>query len=322
MSETPSPIWPPAAIFPAQGLTADEQSIEPRAWRFVTSDGYHLGILSWPVLRGPKRGSVLVLHGVQSHAGWYHGLGRRLAGHGYEAHFPDRRGSGSNSENRGHTPSAKRLVDDLLELNSALKTHEHGTSSPHAVVGISWGGKLAICLAAQHPQAFQAAALICPGLHPRVGVSGREKLGVGLALITGRSASKYFPIPLADPRLFTENPQGQAFIAADPLSLRTASASLLFASRVIDTWVKRAPAQIQIPLLLMLAGQDLVVHNQQTRNYFQTIPSPAKQIIEYPEGHHTLEFDPNPRQYATDLCAWLDSQFSQQTANLGPTILV
>ena len=33
---------------------------------------------------------------------------------------------------------------------------------------------------------------------------------------------------------------------------------------------------------------------------------PSGQVIEYPEGHHTLEFDPEPSRYALDLVAWLD----------------
>ena len=44
----------------------------------------------------PARGQVVVLHGVQSHGGWYHRLGRTLAAAGYIASFPDRRGSGAN----------------------------------------------------------------------------------------------------------------------------------------------------------------------------------------------------------------------------------
>ena len=31
-------------------------------------------------------------------------------------------------------------------------------------------------------------------------------------------------------------------------------------------------------------------------------------MIEYPEGHHTLEFDPDPSRYALDLADWLDGR--------------
>jgi alpha-beta hydrolase superfamily lysophospholipase len=29
-------------------------------------------------------------------------------------------------------------------------------------------------------------------------------------------------------------------------------------------------------------------------------------VIEYPDAHHTLEFEPDPRRYAQDLIDWLD----------------
>jgi alpha-beta hydrolase superfamily lysophospholipase len=59
----------------------------------------------------------------------------------------------------------------------------------------------------------------------------------------------------------------------------------------------------------MLAGQDRIVDNARTRAYFDGVPSSKKRIIEYPEGHHTLEFDPDPSRYALDLADWLDETF-------------
>ncbi len=103
----------------------------------IASDGYPIHVLVWPS-EGPARGRVVVLHGVQSHAGWYHGLGRRLAEAGYEAHFPDRRGSGSNRTDRGHAPSAGRLLGDLAERLRALRDLD--PEVPIALAGISWGG--------------------------------------------------------------------------------------------------------------------------------------------------------------------------------------
>ena len=61
---------------------------------FEASDGYPMHVARWP--RSGIKGRVVVLHGVQSHSGWYHSLGRTLAAAGYQASFPDRRGSGPN----------------------------------------------------------------------------------------------------------------------------------------------------------------------------------------------------------------------------------
>ncbi len=47
---------------------------------------------------------------------------------------------------------------------------------------------------------------------------------------------------------------------------------------------------------------------------FDDLASSDRQVIEYPDGHHTLEFDPDPSRYAVDLVAWLDRQFPMRTS--------
>ena len=273
--------------------------IEPQYRTLTASDGYRLHVTSWST-EGPPKGRFLILHGVQSHGGWYHHLGRTLAALGFEADFPDRRGSGSNADDRGHTPSDGRLVEDVREALRDLR--DRSPHVPQALAGISWGDKLAVLAAARHPKLVDTLALICPGLHPRVDVSRGERLRIAWAYFTNRR--KTFPIPLSDPALFTESPAGRAFIASDPLGLREATAGLLAASRFIDLAVARAPSRVRQPILLMLAGRDRIVDNAKTRAYFDRLASADRRLIEYPEGHHTLEFEADPSRYAVDLAAW------------------
>jgi acylglycerol lipase len=273
---------------------------------FVASDGYPLHITLWPAT-GRGRGHVVVLHGVQSHGGWYSGLGRVLAAAGYTVSFPDRRGSGANSVDRGHARSARRLILDQVEWLRAARAEMPGI--PLLLCGISWGGKLAMIAASRHAELVDGVALICPGLHPRVGVSAREKWAIAWAFFT--NPRQTFPIPLSDPALFTANPAGQAFIAADPLSLREGTAGLLAASFIIDRLVVRAPRRVRQPALLMLAGQDRIVDNARTLAYFERLASAEKTVITYPEAHHTLEFEPDQGRYALDLVAWLERHFPE-----------
>jgi alpha-beta hydrolase superfamily lysophospholipase len=143
-----------------------------------------------------------------------------------------------------------------------------------------------------------------------VGVSAGEKLRIALAYFFRRRAT--FPIPLSDPALFTSSPEGQAFIAADPLSLRRGTAGLLAVSTFIDRRVARAPDSVLQPVLLMLAGHDRIVDNERTRIYFERLASPGKRVIDYPNGHHTLEFEPDPSRYALDLADWIDAVLAEQ----------
>ena len=42
---------------------------------------------------------------------------------------------------------------------------------------------------------------------------------------------------------------------------------------------------------------------------FGRLAATDREVIEYPEGHHTLEFEPDPSRYALDLVGWLDRHF-------------
>jgi alpha-beta hydrolase superfamily lysophospholipase len=287
---------------------------EPLVETQSASDGYAIHVAVWPVSGAlPLRGRIVVIHGVQSHSGWYHRLGRTLAEAGYEAHFPDRRGSGANRADRGHAPSAWRLIADLAERLQALRDRD--PARPLALAGISWGGKVVVIAAAAHPELVDGLALICPGLQPRVGVPFGERLQITWAYLTNRY--KTFPIPLSDPELFTANPEGQRFIAADRFALHAGTAGLLASSTFIDIRLRRARRHVHQPILLMLAGKDRIVDNARTRAVVSAMASTDKTMIEYPEAHHTLEFEPDPARYACDLINWLDQKVANRKAPLG-----
>ena len=240
--------------------------------------------------RGSKPRGLVSRFGTVAGRGGLHGL------------FPDRRGSGANALDRGHTRTARRLNLDLAEWLRAVRSEDPRLRV--ALAGISWGGKLAMIAAARYPNLVNSIILICPGLHPRLGVTRAEQLQIAWAFLTNRR--KRFPIPLSDPALFTANPQAQAFIASDPYSIREGTAGLMAASFIIDRLVALAPRRVHQPALLMLAGQDRIVDNKKTLAYFERLASTERQVIEYPDGHHTLEFDPEPDRYAADLVGWLN----------------
>src|SRR5262249_2378388 len=137
------------------------------------------------------------------------------------------------------------------------------------------------------------------------------QLRIFWAFLTNRR--KMFAIPLSDPALFTASPAAQEFIASDPYSLRQGTAGLIVASSVIDFLVKWYRRRVRQPALLMLAGQDRIVDNGRTLDYFQGLASSDRSVIEYPLGHHTLEFEPDPSRYALDLIAWLDRTFGKRS---------
>ena len=278
--------------------------IEANRGSFRTSDGYEHRMTTWRA-EGPPRALLFALHGVRSHAGWYGGFGRTLAEAGIEVQMPDRRGSGANRVDRGHAPSCRRLVADVIEQVEDVR--ESNPGRPMILAGISWGGKLTIAAAAERPDLVDGLALLCPGVEPRVGVPLGDRLRIGLTFLSRRRTR--FPIPLSDPALFTANPEAQRFIEQDRDGLRYATADLLVASRVLDRAVRRAPGRVRAPCLLMLAEHDRIVDNARTRAYFGKIASDDREIVEYPGAHHTLEFEPDPGRHVRDLVAWIDRRW-------------
>jgi alpha-beta hydrolase superfamily lysophospholipase len=272
----------------------------PSIETFSASDGYQLRYRRFLPEKDTRPAHVVCIHGIQSHGGWYEHSCKRLAERGFRVDFLDRRGSGLNQQDRGDTPGFRRLLDDLAEF---LRTCRTG-SDRLFLVAVSWGGKLAAALQRHHPGLVDGLVLVSPGFRAQVRPSLKERLRILWArLIAPR---RLFPIPLNDPELFTGNPVKRQFIRDDPLALREATARLLVESARLDGYLRFASKYVTVPVLLMLAEHDRIIHNERTRRLFEKFASAEKEVIEYPGAHHTLEFEPDPEPYIRDLGNWLE----------------
>ncbi len=251
---------------------------------------------------GTARGAVLYLHGIQSHGGWFEGSAGRLAEAGFTVLLPDRRGSGRNDVDRGHAPSVRQVLRDAAEALDELHVRT-GRERLH-VVGVSWGGKLAMALRGFAAERIASLTLVGPGLFPRVDLPMGEKARVGLSALARKRAT--FGIPLNEAELFTGNAARQAFIRDDPLRLMRATAGFLLASRRLDRLAMRSAGDGRgCPLRVFLAGRDRIIDNGRTRDFVRRLTWPEREIIEYPDAEHTLEFEAEPEPYFRDLVEWV-----------------
>jgi alpha-beta hydrolase superfamily lysophospholipase len=269
--------------------------VEPDLLSFTAGDGYEWRYRRYEPRDSP-RASVVVLHGIQSHGGWYDRTSFKLTTAGYAVKFLDRRGCGVNARDRGDAPSFRRLLDDIAEFLGKM-------SPPRFLIGISWGGKLAVGLQRRHPRLTNGLVLIAPGLCPRVWPPWGQRVRIAVSRFV--APSRQFAIPLNDPDLFTANKERQLFIRDDPLALRSASARLLFESSRMDVYLQFAARHVTMPILLLLAGKDRIIDNTATRQYVGRFPTADRTIIEYPDAHHTLEFEPGGPPFLGDLLNWL-----------------
>jgi alpha-beta hydrolase superfamily lysophospholipase len=268
----------------------------------TASDGYRWQYRHYPAEKPLAR--VVYLHGIQSHGGWYERSCSHLAQAGFEVYFLDRRGSGLNEQARGDTPSFRRLLDDIAEFLRELKKRQPDAKT--ILLAVSWGGKLAAALQRRHPGLTDALALLCPGFIPQVSPPFGQRLRILLARLF--RPRRLFPIPLNDPELFTQTPRWLEFLRQDQLALHEATARFLVESVRLDAYLRFVPKHVRVPVLLMLAGRDRIIDNARTAAYVQQFAAPEVRVIEFPEAHHTLEFEPAPAHFLGGLTEWMRQQ--------------
>ncbi len=267
-----------------------------------------LAVRTW-CASGPAEARVVFLHGITSHGGWYGECAEYLAAQGFDVAFLDRRGSGLNVDAMGDVGSWTTWIDDVVNFvqpkaNTASTEPATEPNLPTILCGISWGGKLAAAVARRMPGQLAGLILNCPGIYSPFmpGIAKRAVLAVPAAR---RLQQRRMRIPLRKPELFTDSPRWREFIARDPLALRTISWRFAQEDRKLTRYARDAAGFLRLPTLMLLAGQDRIVDNSRTRDYFGRIASDRKMLIEYHSAAHTLEFEPDTTRYFCDLAEWI-----------------
>jgi alpha-beta hydrolase superfamily lysophospholipase len=280
--------------------------LHPPEIRSATAhDGYSFAVRVWGA--APSAGSdgtqplarVFFLHGIISHGGWYESSCGQIARAGFEVHFLDRRGAGLNAAARGDVESFRVWVRDVADYMQTVSAD----GSPAILAGISWGGKLALAVAQHRPDLLRGLALICPGMFSKYGAGVLQRIAIGLGSRTPASTLRV-KIPLQDPRLFSDEPAWQDHILHDPLVLRRVTLRAARANLDLGRHIKHAAGSVTMPTLVMLAGRDQIIDNRRTRLFYEQIAHPTKQLVEYAEAAHTLEFGPAREASARDFADW------------------
>ncbi len=244
--------------------------------------------------------TILYLHGVESHMGWFTRMGDKLSEKDFSVYAFDRRGSGLSRLERGHIDNYNMLLGDISDVIKHIRDERPG--SKLYLMGICGGGKFASSFAGSAPGMIDGLILISPAIKTKVTISPAQKLDVLLSFFINKR--KKIPTPLRDD-MFTKNRKFIKFIKEDKLSLKELTASFYREWALMDLKLSRKIFSQDIPILTVLAGDDPIVDNGAMAAWHKKLTSRRKTLKTFYGCCHFLPFQENLSEITDYITAWV-----------------
>lgn len=270
----------------------------------ITDDGLALHLRTWPVAT-PRRGVVVLVHGLGEHAGRHDAVARRLNGLGFAVVAHDHRGHGRSPGPRGGMPAADSLCADLGRVVYAARDAFPG---PLVLLGHSLGGLVAGRFVAEGLQARPAAwwrpvdALVMssPALDPGTNAVQKLLLAVVAPALPDLAVGNGLKVDW-----ISRSPPVVATYQADPLVHDRITGRLgLFIARQGPAVIAAAPHWMT-PTLLMWAGADRCVAPAGSAAFAAAAPRDVVTAREWPGLFHEIFNEPEQDAVLAALADWL-----------------
>lgn len=273
---------------------------------FSASDGAEFTYLHWPAEKETAR--LLVLHGMGSAACDFSVLGENLAPLGIGVMAPNLRGNGLDPDERrrGHSLDLPQLRQDFADWIDALPA----TEVPLFLAGESMGGLLSMVFLTDPKIAarFHGCILLCP-------VFELARNNPPWIISIARLAARLFPTLVIPPSLFvhgksealplTRDPDYQEYLHTAPHRVGRHTISFTMGiSKLMEEAGKSAP-HLKLPLLHLVAGNDVFLRPDQAKAWFEQIASEDKTLRVFPEASHLLLHDWDSADVLETIRQWL-----------------
>lgn len=252
---------------------------------------------------GKVKALLVIVHGLGGHSDKYSHIVEHFVPKHYAIYSLDLRGHGRSPGRRGHINNWAEFREDLKAFMELITTQH--SQLPVFLLGHSLGAVIVLDYVLRYPQ----AALTLQGvitLAPAIG-----KVGVSqFRLLLGRLLSRIWPTFTLNTGLdLAAGSRDENVIAAyaqDSLRHTLGSARLATEYFTAVAWIYDHAPEWQVPLLILHGGADRVTLPEGSEIFYQLVPYPDKQRIEYPGAYHELQDDLNYQEVLTDLENWLE----------------
>ena len=212
----------------------------------------------------------------------------------------------------GASPGTRGLltgVDDLVEDGVAVAKHakeDCGEDLPLFLVGSSMGGAIALAVANRLPEIVKGVVMLAPMLSLNVGSTARTALGA-LSCMPLINNMPLIPSSATTPDQQYRDAERRAECENDTMTYKgnmrpqSANTCVAFTDYIQTTFEK-----VTVPFLCMIAEEDVVVDNSQTKTLMEKALSTDKTLKSY-AALHGLLCEPAPLLgiIESDLIEWL-----------------
>jgi lysophospholipase len=282
--------------------------IEPTAsFAFHSADGTELhGEL---FAAEAPRGAALILHGYAEHCGRYREVAHVLRDAGLSALAFDYRGHGRAHGPRGHVLRFAEYLDDVRAALAQLDARV-SRDLPLALLGHSHGGLLAMRLLADPwgcPKRVRCAVLSSPFLRLRARVSPVKRAA---ARCLGWVLPSFSLPNEIDIERLTHDASKVAERRVDTLCHDVAGARWYNEVVAAQEWVREYAHRVEVPTLWLVAGDDVLVDPETSRQVHDRIKARADWHLLEGQYHEVLNETERGRSFAL-IRSFLDENFPQ-----------
>jgi lysophospholipase len=245
---------------------------------------------------------LAVLHGYGDHAGRFVHFMQWMADRGVACHAIDFRGHGRST---GRPMYIERWEEYLEDLTAFLATEELATTPtapPLFVLGHSHGGLVAVAAAMEQRLHCRGLILSAPYLDLKMPVPLHKR-------IVGVIGSWLFPsLPVRSgvgDEPLSRDPEMNADTKADPLCLGIATPRWFTSATAAQADVRARAAQLTLPLLMLVAGDDTIANPQASVEFFDHCGSTDKTMKRYDDFRHEILRELGRERAFEDILAWL-----------------
>lgn len=262
--------------------------------------GLRIFFRAWQPVRVP-RGVVVIVHGFNSHSGYYLWAAEQLNARGYAVFALDHRGRGKSDGERYYVEKVSHYVDDVATLVRIAKQRNPGL--PVFMLGHSAGGVIACTYALEHQA--ELAGLICESFAFRVYAPD-----FALAVLKGLShvAPHAHVLKLNTPD-FSRDPRVVDAMVSDPLLDNEVQPTRTVAEMVrADERLEREFDHLTLPLFILHGTADKVTKPEGSQFFYERAGTKDKTLKLY-EGHaHDLLNDIDRELVMADITKWLEAR--------------